>query len=143
MAAGETTDADLVRTITGVSGTLRIRHEWVVRFAYGEVTMAGGDEDALRRLYERHAAWLAARLSRRCADRDAVADALQDTFVAAWKGAGKFRGDGEVPAWLWGIARRQAAIATAPSFGPCTRLRPRRFASSFIRRWAGGRTGRW
>lgn len=83
MAAGETTDADLVRT------------------------MAGGDEDALRRLYDRHAPWLAARLSRRCADRDAVADALQDTFVAAWKGARTFRGEGEVPAWLWGIAMRR------------------------------------
>lgn len=69
--------------------------------------MAGEDEDALRQLYDRHAAWLAARLSRRCADRDAVADALQDTFVAAWKGATKFRGEGEVPGWLWGIAMRR------------------------------------
>lgn len=69
--------------------------------------MVGGNQDALRELYDRHAPWLAARLSRRCADRDAVADALQDTFVAAWDGAGKFRGDGEVPAWLWGIAMRR------------------------------------
>jgi GH15 family glucan-1,4-alpha-glucosidase len=29
--------ADLVRTVTGVSGSLRMRHEWVVRFAYGAV----------------------------------------------------------------------------------------------------------
>jgi len=29
--------ADLVRRIEGVSGTVRIRHEWVVRFAYGKV----------------------------------------------------------------------------------------------------------
>ena len=29
--------ADLVRTVTGVSGTMRLRHEWVVRFAYGAV----------------------------------------------------------------------------------------------------------
>src|SRR5689334_14643358 len=29
--------ADLVRTITGVSGTLRVRHEWIVRFGYGAV----------------------------------------------------------------------------------------------------------
>ena len=29
--------ADLVRTVTGVEGTLRMRHEWVVRFSYGSV----------------------------------------------------------------------------------------------------------
>lgn len=69
--------------------------------------MAGRDEGALRELYERHAPWVSARLARRCADRDAVADVLQDTFVAAWNGAEKFRGDGEVPAWLWGIAIRR------------------------------------
>jgi len=29
--------ADLVRTVTGLSGTVRLRHEWVVRFGYGKV----------------------------------------------------------------------------------------------------------
>jgi len=71
------------------------------------LAMSEADSDALRRLYERHAAWIAARLARRCADRDAVADALQDTFVAAWKGAKSYRGQGEVPGWLWGIAVRR------------------------------------
>jgi RNA polymerase sigma-70 factor, ECF subfamily len=69
--------------------------------------MADRDEGALRQLYVRHAPWIAARLSRRCADSEAVADVLQDTFVAAWKGARAFRGEGEVPAWLWGIAIRR------------------------------------
>jgi RNA polymerase sigma-70 factor (ECF subfamily) len=69
--------------------------------------MADADSDALRRLYERHAAWIAARLTRRCGDRDAVADALQDTFAAAWKGAKGYRGQGEVAGWLWGIAVRR------------------------------------
>ena len=50
---------------------------------------------------------ISVRLSRRCADADAVADVLQDTFVAAWNGAARFRGDGEVGAWLWGIAIRR------------------------------------
>lgn len=71
------------------------------------LAMSEADSDALRRLYERHAAWIAARLSRRCADRDAVADALQDTFVAAWSSARSYRGEGEVPGWLWGIAVRR------------------------------------
>src|SRR4051812_5626722 len=66
--------------------------------------LAGGDLAAMRTLYDRHAPWLAARLTRRCNDREAVADVLQDTFVALWQGAERWRGDGEVAAWLWGIA---------------------------------------
>ena len=69
--------------------------------------MAGRDEGALRELYDRHALWISARLARRCADADAVCDVLQDTFIAAWDGAHRFRGEGEVPAWLWGIAIRR------------------------------------
>lgn len=69
--------------------------------------MSERDEGALRQLYERHAGWMAARLRRRCSDGDVVADVLQDTFVAAWDGSRAFRGDGEVGAWLWGIAVRR------------------------------------
>jgi RNA polymerase sigma-70 factor (ECF subfamily) len=69
--------------------------------------LAQGDLAALRQLYERHAAWLSVRLSRRCSDPDVVADALQDCFLAVWKEAGRWRGDGEVAAWLWGIAVRR------------------------------------
>ena len=61
----------------------------------------------MRVLYDRHAPWLSARLSRRCNSADAVADVLQDTFMALWKGAETWRGDGEVAAWLWGIAARR------------------------------------
>lgn len=68
------------------------------------VEVAERDEGALRDLYERHAPWLSVRLSRRCADPDVVADVLQDTFVAAWHGAARYKGEGEVAAWLWGIA---------------------------------------
>ena len=32
---------------------------------------------------------------------------MQDTFVALWKDARRFRHDGEVGAWLWGIAFRR------------------------------------
>ncbi|MEV8517357.1 RNA polymerase sigma factor [Dactylosporangium sp. NPDC051484] len=69
--------------------------------------VADGDEGALRLLFDRHAPWIVARLRRRCADPDAVDDVLQDTFVAVWKGAERWRGDGEVGAWLWGIAVRR------------------------------------
>jgi RNA polymerase sigma factor (sigma-70 family) len=65
------------------------------------------DLTALGVLYDRHFAWLAVRLARRCNDPDVVADALQDTFVAVWQRPASFRGDGEVSAWLWGIAIRR------------------------------------
>lgn len=69
--------------------------------------VADGDRGALRELHDLHVPWITARLRRRCSDPDAVADAVQDTFVAVWKGAGRWDGRGEPAAWLWGIAIRR------------------------------------
>src|SRR6202035_1067677 len=71
------------------------------------LAVAERDMGAFRTLYERHAGWLAIRLGRRCNDRDLVADAIQDTFVAVWQRPQGFRGDGDIAAWLWGIAIRR------------------------------------
>jgi RNA polymerase sigma-70 factor, ECF subfamily len=71
--------------------------------------VAAGDHIALRELFEAHAPWLAARL-RRLLPADAVEDVLQETFIAVWRGARAYRAQGAVGAWLWGIARRQAAM---------------------------------
>ncbi len=70
-------------------------------------SVAAGDEGALRELYDRHAPWLLMRLRRRTPDSDLAAEAVHDTFMSVWKSAGSFRGDGDVGAWLWGIAIRQ------------------------------------
>ncbi len=68
--------------------------------------------DALRLLHQRHAPWLRVRLARRCADADLVDDALQDTFVAVWRDAHRYRaGEGEVAAWIWTIAIRRLISA--------------------------------
>lgn len=69
--------------------------------------VADGDETALKTLFDRHAGWLQLRLRRRTSDPDLVADVLQDTFVAVWRSARKYRGDGDVGAWIWGIAIRR------------------------------------
>jgi RNA polymerase sigma-70 factor (ECF subfamily) len=69
--------------------------------------VAVGEMGALRELYERHGAWLHARLLRRCNDPEVAVEVVQDTFVALWKDARRFRNDGEVGAWLWGIAFRR------------------------------------
>jgi RNA polymerase sigma-70 factor, ECF subfamily len=79
--------------------------------------VACGERDAFADLYARHAPWLQVRLRRRCGDLDVVAEAVQDTFVAVWRGAGRWGGRGEVPAWLWGIAIRRLIdlVARRPS----------------------------
>jgi RNA polymerase sigma-70 factor (ECF subfamily) len=71
--------------------------------------MAAGNRVALELLYRRHAPWLAGRLAARTSSVDLAEEALQDTFMAAWRGARGYTGGGEVPAWLWGIARRRLA----------------------------------
>ena len=84
--------------------------------------VAAGDEAAVGALFDRHAPWLEIRLRRRCSDPDAVADVLQDTFVAVWRGARHFRGDGEVAAWIWGIAAKRLV----------SRMRGRQDALTFV-----------
>ncbi|HZV27014.1 MAG TPA: RNA polymerase sigma factor [Acidothermaceae bacterium] len=69
--------------------------------------VARGDEDALAALYDRHAPWLTIRLSRRCGRPDVVDHAVQDTFLAVWRGARAYRGDGDVAAVIWGIGVRR------------------------------------
>jgi RNA polymerase sigma-70 factor, ECF subfamily len=95
-------------TLTALRCDSEFMEAWTER-SDPELVRALADDEvgALRELYSRHAPWLSVRLSRRCSDRDLVADALQDCFTAAWRGAGRWRGDGEVAAWLWGIAVRR------------------------------------
>jgi RNA polymerase sigma-70 factor, ECF subfamily len=71
--------------------------------------LAGGDDGALRELFERHAPILAVRLRAVLPPSD-VEDVVQETFLAAWKGARHYQPRDAAGAWLWGIARRQAAL---------------------------------
>ena len=71
--------------------------------------LADGDDAALRDLFNRHAPWLAARLRAVLPPSD-VEDVLQETFLAVWKGAKNYTPRGAAGGWLWGIARRQAAL---------------------------------
>ncbi len=71
--------------------------------------VAAGDDIALRELFARHAPWLAVRLRGVLPAAD-VEDVLQETFLAVWRGAGGYRPSGATGGWIWGIARRQAAL---------------------------------
>jgi RNA polymerase sigma-70 factor, ECF subfamily len=85
--------------------------------------VARSDSGALRELFDRHTPWLAARL-RRSLPAEAVEDVLQDSFIAIWRGAERYQGRGEVGAWMWGIARKQAAMWLRKQGRPDIRLDP-------------------
>ncbi|MEU9134784.1 RNA polymerase sigma factor [Streptomyces sp. NPDC048404] len=72
--------------------------------------VSDGDSAAMAALYDRHAGWLHARLTRRCADPEIVREVLQDTFVTVWRSAGGHRG-AEAGGWLWTIAARRLVDA--------------------------------
>ena len=86
--------------------------------------LAGGDRRALETLYRRHAPWLLVRMQRRCADPGLVDEAVQDTFVAVWKSAHRYQGEGEVAAWIWGIGIRRLvdALRRRPRSIPATTI---------------------
>jgi RNA polymerase sigma-70 factor, ECF subfamily len=71
--------------------------------------LAAGEDAALRELFARHAPWLAVRLRAALAPPD-VEDVLQETFLAVWKGARAYRPRVTPQAWMWVIARNQAAL---------------------------------
>ncbi|MEU1588880.1 RNA polymerase sigma factor [Micromonospora sp. NPDC005710] len=69
--------------------------------------VARGDRLAFDALYRRTAPWLTARLRRRCADEDVVAEVLQETYLAVWRSAGsqaQSSTSGSAVGWLWTIA---------------------------------------
>ena len=87
---------------------------------------AAGDRLAFDELYRRTSPWLLARLRRRCADDDVVADVMQETYLAVWRAAGNFAGSatsGSAVGWLWTIAahrlvdafRRRARTSQIPA----------------------------
>ncbi|WP_033040179.1 RNA polymerase sigma factor [Streptomyces monomycini] len=76
--------------------------------------VAHGDQGALAAYYDRHAGWLHARLTRRCADPETVREVLQDTFVTVWRSAGSYRRPhhgSTSGGWLWVIAARRLVDA--------------------------------
>jgi RNA polymerase sigma-70 factor (ECF subfamily) len=84
--------------------------------------VARGDEEALGTLYDRHAGWLTVRLTRRCGTPDLVDYAVQDTFLALWRGARSYHGGGDVAAFIWGIGIRRLIDVIRRDSGSTSRL---------------------
>lgn len=66
---------------------------------------ASGDHSAFEVLVERHECAVMRFIRSISRDPGRVEDALQETFIAAWKASGDFRGAGSARGWLLGIAR--------------------------------------
>lgn len=64
---------------------------------------AAGDRAAFDLLVARHGGALHRFASRQCASARDAEDALQDGLLAAWRGAGGFRGDASVRTWLFQV----------------------------------------
>jgi RNA polymerase sigma-70 factor (ECF subfamily) len=76
-------------------------------------SIAAGDRAAFALFYQRHAVWLTVRLRYRCADDALVDDAVQETFMAIWRGSARFREqpEGGVPGWLRRVGFRRLVDA--------------------------------
>lgn len=71
--------------------------------------LIAGSEEALARLYDRHASAVLAEATRASRDRWVAAEVVQETFLALWNRAELFDPSrGELRAWLVTIARNRA-----------------------------------
>lgn len=80
--------------------------------------VAGGDEKAFEALYNQCARSVFAYLRSRGVNRETAEDLLQETFAAAWKSAGRYRGGAKPLTWLIAIARHKLADAMRARAGP-------------------------
>ncbi|MFO7895082.1 MAG: sigma-70 family RNA polymerase sigma factor [Longimicrobiales bacterium] len=72
--------------------------EWLSR-------AAAGDRRAFERFVASHEPAVLRYVRTQTDDPEVVEDSLQETFIAAWRGADTFRGQGSARAWLLTIAR--------------------------------------
>ena len=70
-----------------------------------------GHRDALELLYRRHGASILRFLRQVCGSPELAEEVLQETLVAVWKGASRFRAEASALTWIFEIARRQAHTA--------------------------------
>jgi RNA polymerase sigma-70 factor (ECF subfamily) len=76
--------------------------------------VARNNQLAMRTLYTRHRVRLYRFIVRLVRDPALAEDVLSETFLAAWRQAGRFQGRSTVSTWLFGIARHKALTALDP-----------------------------
>ena len=83
--------------------------------------IAAQEQEALQALYDRHASGLLHYLTGRLGDARLAEEVLQDTMLAVWQSAGRFRGECQVRTWLLSIARNRATNAYHRQIAPRSR----------------------
>jgi RNA polymerase sigma-70 factor (ECF subfamily) len=73
--------------------------------------IAAGEQDALRELYAVYGQRLYAYALRMLSDPSSAEDVVQESLIAVWHSAKRFRGEGRVIAWLLGIVHNKALNA--------------------------------
>jgi RNA polymerase sigma-70 factor (ECF subfamily) len=73
--------------------------------------VAHGNPEALEALYERYSSPLVSYLARLTGDPAGAPDLLQELFLVVWRDADRYRGDGSVQAWLFGIGHKLGLMA--------------------------------
>lgn len=73
--------------------------------------LSAGERSALDELWAAHGRALQGYLRHLSSDPELCEEVLQDTLVAAWRGAARFAGRSSLRTWLIGIARRQMLSA--------------------------------
>ena len=79
-------------------------------------SMAAGDECALHELYAIYGQRLYAFAMRLTSDPQTAEEVLQESLIAVWQNANRFRGEGQPAAWLLSIVRNKALERVAPAF---------------------------
>lgn len=85
---------------------------------------ASGDRVAFEAMLRSSAPAVWTVVRKLTADDATAEDALQETYVAAWRAAHTFRGEGTARSWLYGLARRQAARTWRRRAGEPTHTTP-------------------
>jgi RNA polymerase sigma-70 factor (ECF subfamily) len=83
-----------------------------------------GDPDAFGEIFRRHKDRMWAVAMRTCGNRELAADAVQDTFISAFRRSASYRGDAAVTTWLHRIVvnacldrlRRERPTSELPEF---------------------------
>jgi len=90
-----------------VSTTPQIRHDEAERSVVA--AMATHDQEAFRHFYDLYAGRVYRYAILILGDRHLAEDAVQDTMLAAWQGAGRYSGISPVSTWVFGIAHHVVA----------------------------------
>lgn len=69
---------------------------------------AGGDRNAFDEIVRRHRDRVWAVTLRICRNHEEAEDALQETFIAAYRSLGSFRGGAQLSTWLYRIATNKS-----------------------------------